>query len=62
MNEEKEKILEELKEEVNKINIVRNPDELNNKSNKPYWDLEKKYKEKLKKLYEKYDKEKENTQ
>lgn len=57
MEKELNKLIKELKEELNKINIDREGT-FNNKSNKPYWDLEKKYKEKAKKIREKYNNEK----
>ena len=57
MEKELNKLIKELKEELNKINIDREGT-FNNKSNKPYWDLEKKYKEKTKKIREKYNNEK----
>ncbi|MBR3161333.1 MAG: hypothetical protein IKF19_01220 [Bacilli bacterium] len=54
MQEELDKLMEEMKEELDKINIKRE-ETFNNKSNKPYWDLEKKYKEKAKKIKDKYN-------
>lgn len=54
MKEELDKLKEEMKEDLNKINI-NHKGTFNNKSNEPYWELEKKYKEKAKRIREKYE-------
>lgn len=54
MKEEIQKLMDELKEEVNKIKIELPPNTLSNIANKPYWDLERKYKAKIRKIKEKY--------
>ncbi|MEE3343416.1 MAG: HAD-IA family hydrolase [Bacilli bacterium] len=54
MQEELDKLMEELKKDIDKINIKRKGT-FNNKSNKPYWDLEKKYKDKAKTIRDKYN-------
>ena len=56
MNDELNNLMQELKEELDNINIKREGI-FNNKSNKPYWELEKKYKEKAKKIRENYQKQ-----
>lgn len=56
MKEELKKLDEQMLEELSKVKIKRTGT-FNNKSNKPYWDLEKKYKEKAKKIREKYKKD-----
>lgn len=54
MQKELDKLMEKMKKELDKINIKREGT-FNNKSNKPYWDLEKKYKEKAIKIKNKYN-------
>ncbi len=54
MKEELDKLLEEMEKELKNIRIKHNGT-FNNKANKPYWELEKKYKEKAKKIKEKYE-------
>lgn len=53
MNEELKKLQQEMMREVNNLEI-KNSGTFNNKSNKPYWDIEKKYKEKAKEIRKKY--------
>lgn len=58
MKEELEKVLKEWQEKIKKIDITHETNTLSNKSNKPYWKLEKKYKNKIKKIKEKYSTQK----
>lgn len=53
MKEELEKLNKEFEIELEKIKIERENNLFDNLSNKPYWELEKKYKEKAKKIREK---------
>lgn len=53
MKEELDKLFKDMEKELENIRI-NHKGTFNNKSNKPYWDLEKKYKEKAKKIREKY--------
>ena len=53
MKEELNKLMKEMKKEIDSIKIYHEGT-FNNKSNKPYWDLERKYKEKAKIIKEKY--------
>lgn len=54
MKEEIQKVIDEWKKEVSKIKIELPPNTLSNIANKPYWDLERKYKAKIRKIKEKY--------
>lgn len=57
MKEELEKVKNEWIEEVKKINTINNSFP-NNQGNKTYHDLERKYKNKIKKIKEKYNTQK----
>lgn len=50
MKEELEKLNKEFERDLEKIKIERENNLFDNLSNKPYWKLEKKYKEKAKKI------------
>lgn len=55
MNEELKKLHQQMISEVNNLQVNNELNNtFNNKSNKPYWNIEKKYKEKAKKIREKY--------
>ena len=54
MKEELNELMHEMKKELDKINI-KHKGTFNNKANEPYWELEKKYKEKAKQIREKYE-------
>lgn len=54
MKEELDELFKQMEEELDNIKIEAHGG-FNNKANKPYWDLEKKYKEKAKKIREKYE-------
>lgn len=58
MKEELEKLNKEFEIELEKIKIERENNLFDNLSNEPYWVLEKKYKEKAKKIREKYSTQK----
>lgn len=58
MKEELEKLNKEFEIELEKIKIERENNLFDNLSNEPYWKLEKKYKEKAKKIREKYNTQK----
>lgn len=58
MKEELEKLNKEFEIELEKIKIERENNLFDNLSNKPYWELEKKYKKKAKKIREKYSTQK----
>lgn len=58
MKEELEKLNKEFEIELEKIKIERENNLFDNLSNEPYWELEKKYKEKAKKIREKYSTQK----
>ena len=60
MEEEIQKVIDEWKKEVSKIKIELPPNTLSNIANKPYWDLEKKYRQKIKQIKEKYERENNN--
>lgn len=55
MKEKMDNLYKEFEIELNKINIKRENNTLDNLSNKPYWELEKKYKEKAQKIQLKYE-------
>lgn len=56
MKKELDKLYEEMRQEINRIDTKHSKNTLSNKSNKPYWEIEKKYKDKAKKIREKYQK------
>ncbi len=56
MREELDKLYEEMKKEIEQIEINLDKDTLSNKSNKSYWEIEKKYKEKARQIRKKYEK------
>ena len=58
MKEELEKLNKEFEIELEKIKIERENNLFDNLSNKPNWELEKKYKKKAKKIREKYSTQK----
>lgn len=58
MKEELEKLNKKFEIELEKVKIERENNLFDNLSNEPYWKLEKKYKEKAKKIREKYNTQK----
>lgn len=56
MKKELDRLYEEMRKEINQIDTKHSKNTLSNKSNKPYWEIEKKYKDKAKKIREKYQK------
>ena len=58
IKEELEKLNKEFEIDLEKIKIERENNLFDNLSNEPYWKLEKEYKEKAKKIREKYSTQK----
>lgn len=62
MKEEIQKLMDDLQKEAKKIKIELPSNTLSNIANKPYWDLERKYRKRMEKIKEKYKDNNQDTE